>query len=176
MTKQSIKEQFPDSSRSVADIAVQLIYDNPGLFCDIADLCLGGEMPYASRAARAIAICSIERPDLFLPMRKTFIRALNKTKNEAVIRNLLKIYTEIPITFNEDEKSVLMNRCFEYLNSNEMPVAIQVYSMDVLFRLSSDYPEIGFAMYSILDSNIDSGSAGYRSKARKIMKALKKKR
>lgn len=168
----SIKEQFPDSSRAVADIAVKLVFENPDLFSEIASLCFEGEMPWAARAARVLSICCVERPEFFIPLRKKILNALKKTKNESILRNLLKIYSEIPVKLTDDEKSVLLSHCFDMLISDNMPVAIKVYSMDILFRLTGDFPEIGFELYSILENSISFGSAGYKSKAGKIMKAL----
>jgi hypothetical protein len=81
-----IKEQLPDSSRAVADITVRLVYENPYLFREIALLCFGGEMPWAARAARVLSICCVERPELFIPMRKKFLTALKKTKNESIFK------------------------------------------------------------------------------------------
>jgi hypothetical protein len=88
------------------------------------------------------------------------------------LRNLLKIYTEIPVSLTNDEKEVLINQCFDLLTTDDMPVAIKVYSMDILFRLTADFPEIGFELYSILENSSSFGSAGFKSKAGKIMKAL----
>ena len=169
----TLKDQLPDSSRAIADIAVGLVFDNPVLFKEMVGLCLSEEMPYAPRAARVVSICSLECPELFVPLRNKFISALKHLKNEGVIRSLLKIYVEIPLKLSEKEKSILLNLCFDYLVSETMHVAIKVYSMDILFRLSAELPDIGFELYNILENNISFGSSGYKSKARKIMKALK---
>jgi len=55
-------------------------------------------------------------------------------------------------------------------------VAVQVFSMQILYNLSGELPEIGEELYRILEEKIPDASAGYRSRARRIILQMRKNR
>ena len=97
-------------------------------------------------------------------------RELKNKRTEGVIRNILKIIAEVPVELTNRDKSILINLCFDYLLSKEYPAAIRVFSMQVLFNLSRELPEIGEELFRILEDQLPEASAGYRSRARRILK------
>ena len=62
-----LKDHLADSSRVLADLTAQMVYDNPLLFRELTVLAFGEEAPYAQRAARVVAICSLRYPELLIP-------------------------------------------------------------------------------------------------------------
>jgi len=114
----------------------------------------------------------MEYPELFVPYRQKIANALKKLKNEGVVRNVLKIYAEIPLNYIKIEKSGLVNLCFDYLISQNTPVSIKAYSMDILFKITMEIPDIGTELYSVIENQLPVSSAGYRSRAQKILRKL----
>ncbi|MBN1159434.1 MAG: hypothetical protein JXA61_08635, partial [Bacteroidales bacterium] len=163
-----LRDQLADSSRVLADLTANMVYDRPDLFGDLTDLTLSEKSPHAQRAARVIAICSLQYPELFVRHRRKIAARLAQLKNESVMRNLLKIYAEIPLEYSENEKSILVNLCFDFLVSQTAPVAIKAYSMDILYRLAVEIPEIGIELYSIVEDQMPYSSAGFKSKGKQI--------
>ena len=149
-----------------------MVYDNPVLLADLVTLSLGDEHPFAMRAARIVSICCQGYPELLTPFRRKIIRQISRVKNEGALRCILKIYAEVPMTFTTTEESVLTNLCFDYLTSQNAAIAIKVFSMEILYRLTSKIPEIGLELYYIIENQMPFASAGYKSKGQKIMKAL----
>ncbi|MBN2482030.1 MAG: hypothetical protein JXB19_09840 [Bacteroidales bacterium] len=174
LTISRLKDHLTDSSRALADLTANMVYDNPVLFGDLTALVLTELYPYAQRAARVVAICSLQYPELFVPYRKKIAGKLTQLRNESVIRNLLKIYAEIPLAFTPVEKSVLINLCFDFLISQTVPVAIKVYSMDILYKLAVNIPDIGIELNNIIENQLPFSSAGYKSKGEWILKKLAK--
>jgi hypothetical protein len=86
---------------------------------------------------------------------------------------MLKIFSEIKVRLSEGSRSILTNLCFDYLTGNT-PVAIKVYSMEIIYRFYNDYPEIMQELYAIIESQIDGGTAGFISRGVKIMKKIDK--
>lgn len=171
-SQDKLKVQLADSSRKLADLTANMVYDNPSLFNDLVILALGDESPYAQRAARVLSICSLQYPELIRPHRRKIIQRMPSLHNEGVIRSLLKVYAEIPATYLALEKSVLMNLCFDFLTNANTPVAIQVYSMEILYRISVDIPEIRRELYFVIAAQMPYASAGYKSRGARIMKKL----
>ena len=171
---QKLKDQLTDSSRALADLTANIIYDNPKMLDNLTELALSEESPYAQRAARVMSICSIQYPELFSPYRQQIIKKMASLRNEAVIRSLLQIYAEIPLVYKQKEKSVLLNICFDLLVAQNTPVAIKVYSMEILYKLSCEIPDIGLELQNIIENQMPFSSAGFKSRGGKILKKLAK--
>jgi len=169
-TVDQVKLHLADSSRALADLTANMVYDEPELFNVLIDLSLTGEKLYAQRASRVVSICSSLFPELIKPHCSRIIRELKNLKVEGAIRNLLNIIAEVPLKLSGRDKSILVNLCFDYLVSGKYAVAIKVYSMQVLYNLSKEIPEIGEELTRILEDQIPDETPGYRSRANKILK------
>ncbi len=174
ITINKLKDQLADSSRALADITANIVYENPELFGCLKDLVLSEESPYAQRAARVMAICSLQYPELFVPFRQEIAGKITRIQNEGVIRNLLMIYAEMPLAFTTKEKTVLMNLCFDFLISQAAAVSIKVYSMEILYKMVTEIPDIGKELYGIIENQMPFSSAGFKSRGKKILKKLTK--
>jgi hypothetical protein len=93
--------------------------------------------------------------------------------SEGVIRNFLKIFAEVAIKLSNKNKSILLNLCFDYL-SKSYSVAVKVYSMEILFRLSDEIPEIKRELFNLIDEQLPESSPGFRSRGEKILRKLMK--
>ncbi len=172
-TTEQVKLHLADSSRALADLTADMVYDEPELFDILIEVALSGEKQISSRASRIVSICSEKFPELLKPHTKRIIRELEHLKDEGVIRNFLKIISEVPLRFSHKDKSILVNQCFDYLVSGRYPVAIRVFGMQVLFNLSTDFPEIGQELARVLEEELPDETPGYRSRARKILGKMK---
>ncbi len=121
-----------------------------------------------------ICVCSLNYPELFKPHCSRVIASLKNLRSEGAMRNLLKTLAEVPVRLTKKDKGILLNQCFDYLVSNDYPVAVHVFSMQILYNLSCEIPEIGEELYRILEEKIPDASPGYRSRARRIMTADEK--
>jgi hypothetical protein len=168
--------QLGDSSRALSHLTASMVYDEPSLFGVFIDLALLDEKYYAERASRVISVCSQNFPELFKPHCSRVIAALKNLKSEGAMRNFLKTLAEVPVRLTKKDKSILLNQCFDFLVSNDYPVAVQVFSMQILYNLSCEIPEIGEELYRILEEKMPDASAGYRSRARRIILQMGKNR
>jgi hypothetical protein len=175
-TLEQARMQLGDSSKALSLLTASMVYEEPSLFGVFIDLALLDEKYYAERASRVICICSHCFPELFKPHFSRVISALGNLKSEGAMRNFLKTLAEVPVKLTKRDKSILLNQCFDYLVSNDYPVAVQVFSMQILYNLSGELPEIGEELYRILEEKIPDASAGYRSRARRIILQMRKNR
>ena len=100
------------------------------------------------------------------------VKSLNSSLPVAYKRNVLRILQnhEIP----EPLWGHAAEQCFGFLNDTSEPVAVKVFSMTVIHNLTKDIPELAHELKIILEDQFDYGSAGFQSRARKILKALQK--
>lgn len=169
-----LKEQLADSSRAVADMTAHMVCENPELFSALLQIALSEEMPYAPRAARVVTICSLQIPRIMFPYRNKIIRSMAHMQNEGVIRNLLKMYAEIAVSYTKTEREALMNLCFDKLTDPNMPVAIKIFCMQVLYNISLKEPDIGNELYHIIENELPYSTAAYKSRGRKMMQMIKR--
>ncbi len=168
-----LKQHLSDSSRALADLTASMVYDNPGLLKLLVEISILEKDPWSHRASRIVSICCCQFPELFKPYSAQVIRSLKDIPSEGARRNYLKIFAEIPVRLNRRDKSVLVNLCFDYL-AGEAAIAVQVYSMEILYNLSRELPEIGIELSSIIEDKLPEASAGYKSRSVKILRKLQR--
>jgi hypothetical protein len=172
-TPEQARLQLGDSSRALSLLTASMVYEKPSLFGVFVELSLMDEKSYAERASRVVCICSHSFPELFRPYCSQVIRELKNLRSDGAMRNLLKTLAEVPVRLSNKDKTILLNQCFDYLMSNKYPIAVHVFSMQILYNLSREIPEIGDELSQILLERIPEASAGYRSRAKRIMKKLR---
>jgi dihydroorotase len=87
----------------------------------------------------------------------------------AVKRNVVRTlqYVDIPETLHGE----VMNTCFDLLADPSETVAVRVFSMTVLDRLSAQYPEIRQELKVIIEDVLEQGcTAAFRARARIVLK------
>ena len=76
-----------------------------------------------------------------------------------------------PINIPEELWGETIEICFRFLSGNEA-VAIKVFSMSVLYNLSLNVPEIITELKVVIEDHLPYGSAGFKSRARKVLAKL----
>ena len=66
-----------------------------------------------------------------------------------------------------------MNACFRFIETPSTPVAIKAFSLTTLFNLTKIYSVIKTELKMIIENNMDNETAAFKSRGKKILKALK---
>jgi hypothetical protein len=98
---------------------------------------------------------------------------LRQLSSEGARRNFLKIFAEAPVKLNRRDKSTLLNLGFDFL-AGDYSVAVRVYSMEILYKLSLEMPAIGVELSNLIEDNLEDSSPGYKSRGQKILKKLQR--
>jgi hypothetical protein len=171
-TEEQALMHLGDSSRALANLTANMVYDEPGLIRLLIRISLHGDKVHSQRASRIVSLCCTSFPELLQPHTGKIIRGMKTLQHEGAIRNLLKTFAETPVFLNEKEKAILMDLCFAYLTSARTAVSIKVFSMQVLYNMSRELPAIGQELHLILEEQFPDGSAGFKSRASKILRKL----
>ena len=116
-----------DSSRKTADWVVKIIGEDPVLFSRLIDFALEDKDLFAMRAARVTYLCANRTPAMILPHRKKVIRHLHTMKNDGLKREMIRLLSEQPFDYGDEEAGLLVEACFNWLNNPSEKVSLRVY-------------------------------------------------
>jgi hypothetical protein len=103
-------------------------------------------------------------------LEKLILNLQNENLKDATKRNTVRVLQDVKIP--ENLHGILANICFQYLQNPSEAIAIKVFSMTIIHNLTKDYPELKEELKFILEEQLPYQSAGFRSRAGKILKDL----
>ena len=122
------------------------------------------------RAAWVFSKCIDIEVELVKPHIGILLDNLNNTPSDAVKRNTLRVLQNVELP--EEHWDQAVDKCFAYLEDRKEAVAIQVFAMTILANIVSHYPELKNELKILLEDRMEYGSAGFQSRAKKILKQL----
>jgi hypothetical protein len=130
-----------------------------------------GPVQITQRASWPISFIAQKHPKLLDKYYPLFIELLNTTnKHDSINRNILRAFQFVNIP--EEHEGNVLDICFKLLNSNHEPIAVKAFSMTVIFNFSKKYPAIIPELIASIETLIPTGSAGIKSRGKKILKAI----
>jgi len=144
-------------------------------FKELMQCFMSNEYRLAQRAAWSVCWAAKQRPDMVAPYIGDLVTVLQrKDVHAAVIRNAVRVLEDMDIP--EKYHGEVMNTCFAFIEKPETPIAVKAFSLTVLYRLTNIYPEIGHELQLIIQENWENETPAFRSRGRKILAALKKRK
>ena len=169
----NIKEALlAEHSKPQAQRIAQYIGDDADRFSELIKLIMTEEYRIVQRASWVLRHCFELKPELVLPHLDAMVKKLREPSHDAYRRNTLAILSEIDIP--EHLMGDLADLCFSWLESREIPVAIRVHSMEVLYQICQHEPELAGELVMLIEMYLPHESAGFVSRGRKVLKKLKK--
>ncbi len=164
-------EILKEHSKAQCTKIVNWIGSNQQRFDELFNLFLNDEYRVVQRAAWPVSNCVMAHPLFISKHWQKLISNLKKQNlHDAVKRNSIRLMQklEIPEKFHGE----IMGLCFKYLESPTEPLAVKAFSMTVLGNLAKDYPEIITELKLIIEDQLPHQSAGFKSRARSVLKQL----
>lgn len=164
------KAILKEHSKAQCATIVQYVGDDPGRFAELMQLFLTGENTVIQWAGWPLSYCVEQHPELIKPYFKQIIDLLLKpAPHNAVHRNICRLlqFAVIPKRWHGQ----VMNRCFEFIASNDTEVAIKAFSLTVLENLAREYPDIKPELKLVIEERWPYETAAFRSRAKKILKS-----
>ncbi len=138
-------------------------------FDELFSLFLHDEYRVVQRAAWPLSYCAIAHPELIQKHFSKLINNLHKPGlHSAVRRNTVRLLQDVPIPAKYHGE--IMDICFNYILSPEETVAVKAFSLTVLQKLSSFYPEIMQELKLVIEERWDHETTAFRSRAKKILR------
>lgn len=166
------EEILKEHSKAQCNKIVQWVGADQKRFNDLFYLFLHDEYRVVQRAAWPVSYCVMQYPSLINKHWKGLINHLKKANlHNAVKRNGLRLMQDIKIP--EKYHGEIMSLCFTFLESPREALAIKVFSMTVLGNLARIYPDIIPELTLIIEDQLPQQSAGFKSRAKKVLKIIK---
>lgn len=166
------KEILKEHSKKQTSKVVKYIGDDAQRFKTLVKAFLEGPYRVTQRAAWPLALCVQDHPALINPHLKEVLKMLGKPgTHDAVRRNILRFLQDIEIP--KKFYGFVTDKCFTLMDPKE-PIAVRVFSMTVLSNIAQHEPDLKKELRIIIEDQLPYGSAGYLSRAKKILKKLDK--
>lgn len=164
------KKQHKEDAVALANT----IGSNQTLFDELWQLVAHGEPPIPQRGAWIVELCTESNPNLLSPHMDSVVELLNTPNHHnAIYRHLLKILAN-NITIPKQHYGTLFNFCAHTILDPNHKVAAKVHAMRVAAQIAQDYDELKEELKTIIEDQMEYGSAGFKSCGKKVLKQLRK--
>jgi hypothetical protein len=160
------------NSRSYTDFVADIVTKRPELVGDLWEIYLAIEEPVSRRAAWIIDTASEDKPSWVEPYLAQLIEKLPEFNHDGLKRHALRMIARLP--FPDGTEGELMNITFEWLLSITESVAVKMYCIQILYRLSATEPDILQELYDTIEFQIEDGTPGFKSIGSKLMRQIDK--
>lgn len=167
------KEILKEHSKKQAVKIAKWIGNNPVSFKQLMQLFLFDEYRIVQRSAWIVSICVENHPALIKPwLQKMLLKTQEKNVHDAVKRNVMRIlqFVEIPKSL----QGIAAEIAFQFLANKNEAIAIRVFSMTVIFNLTQKEPDLKNELRLLIEENMPYEKAAFKSRGKKILKALSK--
>ncbi len=170
--KQFLTEQIlAQHSKAQTMRVVEWVGHDAGRLETLMEIFLGNEYRLTQRSAWAVRYVSEKAPELMAPWLPKIVARLREPGiHDAVKRNALNVFEplEIPDNLQDD----LADLCFGYLAEPKEALAIRCASMTVLEKICRKIPELKPELRLLIEEHFEHGTAGFKSRARKVLEKL----
>lgn len=159
-------------SKALTDKIVAFVGADPERFNTLMTTFLEGPYRVTQRAAWPLSYCVKNHPFLVGPHYPSVLKILARPGiHDAVKRNIVRLlqFVEIPKRY----QGQVIEACFKLMGPKE-PTAVRAFSMTVLANLASEHPDLKKELKIIIEDQLPYSSAGYLSRAKKVLKQLEK--
>lgn len=140
-------------------------------FAEMMRCFFSDETRLAQRAAWCVDWINQHNPDFLEPYIDSLVQQLERPdSSDAMIRNSLRILEDR--TIPEIYHGTVLNHCFDFIQKRDIPVAIKAFSLQIVFELSKNYPDIRSELKWLIQENIEYETAAFRSRGKKILGRL----
>ena len=162
-----------EHSKTNANLIKEWIGVDKERFALLIQLFLENEYRVSQRAAMVLGHIHDTHPDLLQPFLTQIIKHLSKPDiHDAVKRNIVRILQNVEIP--EEHYGEVADVCFTWLEDPNVAVAIRAFSMTVLWNVCKEVPELMPELKATIEDWIDYGSAGFKSRGKKVLKMITK--
>lgn len=159
-----------EHSKHQTDKIVSYIGNDADRFAELMSVFFAGPYRVTQRAAWSMGNCVEQYPELVKPYLGKLISLLERSDgHDAVRRNVARLlqFIDIPPRF----RVRAFDACYRLVDDPHQPVAVRVFAMSVAARAAEGHTELGRELALVIGKYLENGSAGFKARARKVLKA-----
>ncbi|WP_235296719.1 hypothetical protein [Portibacter marinus] len=111
------------------------------------------------------------RPELMMKWMPKILKALDKPKHAALVRNVVRAW-QFMNNYPEEYEGEIYNRCFDYLSGPDQPIAVKVFCMTVCRKIAMKHPDLKSELIMVISENINHGSTGMKNRGANELQML----
>jgi len=157
-------------SRANTDHIANAIGNDPKEFKKIIQLIYTAEAPIPQRASWLLMVIARKHPELIKPYVVKLTDTIRDFKIDGIKRHILFALATQQIPEKQEGKTV--DFCFEFILSPDAPVAVKVFSMEILSNLIKKYPDLKNELKAAIEDQLPKTTAAFHARARRILKIL----
>jgi hypothetical protein len=159
-----------ENSRRNADLVAGLIFQKQELFDELFRIYIRNEEPVSRRAAWVADIVTEKQPALLEPLLDEIVVNLPRFTHDGMKRESLRMLARSPLPAGQLGK--LISICFDWLTSGKETVAVKMYSMEILYRISLQEPGLKRELADSIEWRMQEETPGFRAHGRKLLRQL----
>ncbi len=135
-------------------------------FDALIKLFLLDEYRVSQRASWSVSIILERHPTLAKKYLPKILANLKNPVHDAVKRNTMRIFYNLEIP--KKLHAQVLNICFDFIQKQETSIAVKSFSIAILDKLSKSYPEIKNEIKILIDDQLPTATAAFKSRAKRI--------
>ena len=159
-----------ESSRRNTDMVADIILKKPEFFSELVTILLKNENPASWKAAWVMDVVSEHQPELLDPHLEKIIEHLESFANDGSKREVLRMLSRSQIP--ENQVGHVITLCFDWLTTTKESVAVKMFSMEILYQISRQEPDIKMELADTIEMRMPEESPGFQSHGKKLLKKL----
>lgn len=175
---------YVNSSRENRAINAKTVLTNLNLLPSLIDILFKVDDKVSCKAAWVLEFTCDKNLEVLIPFLDKFTSNISKVHLDSAIRPVAKICEYLVKAYYSKEDNNIKNTLkplyqeriietsFDWMITNQK-VAVKVYSMSSLYLLGKDYDWVHPELVTILERDFNSSSAGFKARAKQILKKLK---
>ncbi|MGW8123525.1 hypothetical protein ACV07N_12770 [Roseivirga echinicomitans] len=165
------KQLLQTHTKENTELIVAYIGNEQERFDTLMNLFLHDEYRVCQRAAWVVSEVAKLQPEIFTPYLAVIIKNLRtEGLSDSVKRNSLKVLQGLVIPKSLWGEAA--DICFGYLASKSEAIAVKCFSMTVLLNITYKVPELKGELQILIEDQMPYGSAGFKSRGKRTLKAL----
>lgn len=121
-------------------------------------------------SAWAMEHCFLENQELVKPYIPDMIKRLPEVPTDSLRRHFMKII--FMGGFTTDDYGILADMSFRWLMDAERPTAVKMYSMQILYEISRDEPDLKPELIATIEDLLPKATPGLKNCGGKVLKKL----
>lgn len=135
------EEILAEHSKAQTNKIIQWVGNSQKRFDELVYLFLHDEYRVTQRAGWPLSYVASAHPQLVKKHLKILVKTLRQQNlHNAVKRNIVRFLQDIPVP--EELHGEVMDICFSFIMDPQEAVAVKAFSLTILEKLATDYPEI----------------------------------
>lgn len=161
-------------SRQNADIVESYVVETPGAIIRLMTCFFCDEVNVAQRAAQVVGNLGRNHPVMLEPWWEEMVTAAEEPVHDAIRRNVARYFSELELELPETLESRMVDSFTTWICEDKTPVAVAAFAMQFVADRCLRYPEHAQQVRQMIERKMDSASAGFQSRGKKILRQIEK--